>query len=93
MTSHCQPVPSGKLDALLLPPPSFPRPLLPHTSQTPSFPSGAATNWNLARVEVANVEEGSKTLFTYNSYLNKDCTTACIYPQSSYTCKVRAPLS
>lgn len=36
------------------------------------------------------MEEGSKTLFTYNSYLNKDCTTAWIYPQSSYTCKVRA---
>ena len=50
--------------------------------------TGAATTWNLARIELVNLADSSKTLFAYNSCLNTWSTTAYLWPQSSYTCKV-----
>ena len=49
----------------------------------------SSTNWTIARVEMVNTEDNSKFIFSYNSSISNWYSTAYLYPQSTYVCKVR----
>ena len=57
------------------------------------FDSATTSNWSINRIELERLDNHSKLIMAYNSYVNNWSSTAYLYPASSYNVKVTVKTS